>query len=114
MSDFEDAYIRVADLMLRLEAEMRRLSLWDTERPSPEALASNEPFCIDTLTFPQWLQFIFLERLKVMVEAGAPLPQKSEIHPLAVEYFKLEPVDSGGIVKLIWEFDQLIVEGSSR
>ncbi|WP_227519860.1 YqcC family protein [Mangrovitalea sediminis] len=114
MPDFEDTYIQVADLMLRLEAEMRRLSLWEAERPSPEALASTEPFCIDTLTFPQWLQFIFLERLKDIVEAGAPLPQRSEIHPLAVEYFKQEPVSSGGIVKLVWEFDQLILEGSSR
>lgn len=108
MSDSEMIYAQLADLLLRLEAEMRRLSLWEDERPSAEALASTEPFCIDTLTFPQWLQFIFLERMQVIVEAGGPLPRNSEIQPLAVEYFKEAPGSSGDIIKLVWEFDRMI------
>ena len=46
------------------------LPLWEKVSPSAAALASDEPFCIDTLTFPQWLQFIFLPTLYRMLEAG--------------------------------------------
>ncbi|WP_258876037.1 YqcC family protein, partial [Pseudomonas aeruginosa] len=31
---------------------------------APEALASPEPFCVDTLALEQWLQWIFLPRMK--------------------------------------------------
>ena len=42
---------RIADLLLEMEAELRRLGLWETEAPTLESLSSQEPFCIDTLTF---------------------------------------------------------------
>ena len=53
----------VAEVLIDIEAELRRLGLWDAAPPPAEALASTEPFAIDTLTPPQWLQFIFLPTL---------------------------------------------------
>ena len=50
----------VAALLMAIEAQLRQLNLWEEEAPTAEALASSEPFAIDTLSFTQWLQFIFL------------------------------------------------------
>ena len=48
--------------------------MWDKVPPPPEALASEQPFSIDTLTLPQWLQFIFLPTLYRLLDEGQPLP----------------------------------------
>ena len=58
--------IRVAALLIDLEGALRSRLLWDADEPSPEALASTQPFCIDTLDFPQWLQFVFLPRMRAL------------------------------------------------
>ncbi|MFA0791429.1 YqcC family protein [Microbulbifer echini] len=87
--DFMQAiYSEVADQLLQLEAELRLMALWQEEMPPAEALASSEPFCVDTLTLPQWLQFIFLPRMRQLVEGEMPLPQRCGIAPIAEEYFK--------------------------
>ncbi|MEM1154876.1 MAG: YqcC family protein [Pseudomonadota bacterium] len=78
----------VAELLIDVEAQLRIMDLWDGEPPPVSALASDQPFCFDTLTFPQWLQFVFLPRLYGLLEAGEPLPQRCGIAPMAEEYFK--------------------------
>ncbi|MFA7555553.1 MAG: YqcC family protein [Spongiibacteraceae bacterium] len=80
--------VEVASLLIDIEAELRRLDLWQAESPSARALASTEPFCIDTLTFPQWLQFVFLRRMTVLLEQAQVLPDRCSIAPMADEFFK--------------------------
>ncbi|MCF5282706.1 pseudouridine synthase, partial [Pseudomonas syringae] len=46
----------VAEQLLLIERELRVLGWWDTTPPSEQALASQEPFSVDTLEFAQWLQ----------------------------------------------------------
>ena len=46
----------IAEVLIDIEAQLRQLGLWDKIPPSTEALASTQPFCVDTLTLPQWLQ----------------------------------------------------------
>ncbi len=84
MSDF---YEQVAASLQQLELEMRRLRLWSDERPTVEALASRQPFCIDTLNFAQWLQHVLLPSLRDSIEQRNPLPEKCEITPMAELYF---------------------------
>ena len=50
----------VAAALIDIEAQLRQLGHWDKEPPSAEAFISDQPFSVDTLTFPQWLQFVFL------------------------------------------------------
>ncbi|WP_226648471.1 YqcC family protein [Microbulbifer variabilis] len=90
-------YFEVADQLLQLEAELRRMALWQEEIPTAEALASTEPFCVDTLTLPQWLQFIFLPRMHQLIEGEMPLPRQCGIAPIAEEFFK----DRGGAEPLV-------------
>jgi uncharacterized protein YqcC (DUF446 family) len=78
----------IAELLIDIESELRQLDLWDKVPPSAEALASDEPFCVDTLTLPQWLQFIFLPTLYQLLETDSVLPQRCGIAPMAEEYFR--------------------------
>lgn len=69
---------------------MRQHNVWQIPTPSEEDLASQQPFCIDTMGFDQWLKFVMLARFKVMLEQGLPLPTSSNIAPMAEEFYKIQ------------------------
>lgn len=46
-----------------------------------DALASQEPFCVDTLEAAEWLQWVFLPRMHALLLCRAPLPQRMAIAP---------------------------------
>lgn len=94
--------------MLDIEAELRRLQLWDSHPPDEEALASLVPFCHDTLRLEQWLQWLMLPRMKTILEADAPLPASSEIAPLAALRLEQLGVEDGKLLALIEAFDYFI------
>ena len=98
----------LADQLLLIERELRLLGLWAVESPSAEALASQQPFCIDTLDFEAWLQWIFLPRMKLLLEAGGILPATSGIAPMAEERFRSEVREARGLLVALREFDRLI------
>lgn len=108
MSASPELVSEVADRLLGIEIEMRRIEVWSTEAPSEEALASDQPFCIDTLEFTEWLQFVFLERMRFIVEQGHPLPAVSGIAPMAEEYFRGRPESGHGLVRELEAIDGLL------
>lgn len=93
-----------------LEAELKGLDLWKEIRPSEEKLASVEPFAIDTLSFPEWLQFVFIEKMTQLLQANLPLPDKIAITPMAIEYFKILAINSKVLIKIIMQIDVAINE----
>ena len=99
---------RVSDGLLRIEMELRQLGYWEQERPSDQALGSQQPFCIDTLAFNQWLQFIFLPRMKVLVEQEQDLPRVSGVAPMAEEFFRREPVTGEALISVLSEMDSIL------
>lgn len=103
-----DRFARVADSLLGIEAEMRRLRVWSSTPPSPKALRSNQPFCIDTLEFTEWLQFIFLPRMKDLVEGGEELPAISGIAPMAEEHFNARPENGEALIRELEAIDRLL------
>ncbi|WP_229804953.1 YqcC family protein [Alteromonas halophila] len=76
---------QVQQLLAQLEAELKKQGEWATISPHPSQLASQAPFAVDTLTFCEWLQFIFLPKLSALVEQGQPLPPMA-IAPAAEVY----------------------------
>ena len=108
----EDSFSEIADIIFCMEEEMRRLGLWARESPRPEALASTLPFCYDTLAFEQWLQWVFIPRMKRILAQGLDLPQGSDIHPLVEEVFSQSRADTRALLDLIRAFDALIVSGT--
>ncbi|HMB60578.1 MAG TPA: YqcC family protein [Xanthomonadales bacterium] len=103
------SYLQVADLLLRIEQELRQQDLWHADRPSDEALNSVQPFCYDTLCFTEWLQFIFLPRMKVIIENGLALPPSCDIAPMAEEAFKQLSQNTDELLVLLIECDRAIV-----
>lgn len=101
-------YVSLAALLIDIEAELRQLQLWEANPPSAQALSSSEPFCVDTLAFTQWLQFIFLPRMHILVEQRMALPQNCAIAPMAEEYFKPLRYNSGALIALLAQVDQLL------
>ncbi|USD36784.1 MULTISPECIES: YqcC family protein [Ferrimonas] len=73
--------------LLRLQQALQQAQLWQQTPVSAEALASTQPFAIDTLSFPQWLQFIYLPKLQALLDAGQPLPTKVAVAPMAEQTF---------------------------
>lgn len=98
----------VAEALFELEREMRSLELWDNQPSPAQALASNQPFAVDTLRFPQWLQFIFIPRLYSLVEHRAPLPINCHTAPMAEEYFRPLTVNSDQLVEQLRKIDELL------
>jgi uncharacterized protein YqcC (DUF446 family) len=105
MHDIPD---RIADILLEVEAALRTGGKWEAAEPPAEALRSATPFCIDTLSFEQWLQWIFLPRMKHILEQSRPLPRKSRIFPYAQEYLDKNDLTTGALLRQIKRFDDLI------
>lgn len=99
---------QVADQLLLIERELRQLGWWQSEAPSAEALASQTPFCVDTLAFEQWLQWILLPRMKVLLESDAPLPAVSGIKAMAEMAYREQPVKVRGLLDALGEFDRVL------
>lgn len=77
----------LADALLELERELRALGLWTAEAPSAAALSSQQPFCVDTLDFDAWLQWIFIPRMARLIENSGPMPGGCNILPMGEEAF---------------------------
>lgn len=98
----------LAEQLLLIERELRLLGWWASTPPSAEALASQEPFCVDTLPFEGWLQWVFLPRMKSVLEAAAPLPRASGIRPMAEEAYRGREGQVLALLVALGEFDKLI------
>jgi uncharacterized protein YqcC (DUF446 family) len=97
----------LADHLLLIERELRVQGWWAAAPPSAEALASVEPFSVDTLAFEEWLQWIFLPRMKAIIESGQTLPSVSGIRPMG-EMVYSGSTKAKGLLVLLGEFDELI------
>jgi uncharacterized protein YqcC (DUF446 family) len=106
---------RIADVLLEVEANLRTSGKWEQQPPDNRDLSSGQPFCIDTLSFEQWLQWVFLPRMKRIIEQQKPLPAKSGIYVYAHEYLRNSDVSTASLLKLIKRFDDLIaIQSAAR
>ena len=101
-------YAAVAETLMDIEKELRELRLWEAEMLSAEAMASEQPFAVDTMTFPQWLQFIFLPRMYVLIEQQMQLPGNCGIAPMAEEYFSVLSLPSLPLILHLQKIDALL------
>lgn len=98
----------VADLMLQLECELRAKGLWEEALPSTEQMMSSEPFACDVMPLQQWLQWVFLPRMKAIVESDADLPHTCNISVYAEDTIAKLDVDTSTVVELIKAMDQTL------
>lgn len=108
MAGTSDHVARVADSLIQIEIELRQLGVWESRPPPREALQSTQPFGIDRLEFTQWLQFVFISRMKVLLEAGQPLPEVSGMAPMAEEHFSARKESGHRLIEELAEMDRLL------
>ena len=98
----------VAEYLLRIEQEMRTQGLWSDKDPSEHDLSSTEPFSVDRLDFEQWVQWIFLPKMKVIIEQGQSLPSVSGIRHMAEHVFGQRRGNWKPLLRHFEAFDLLI------
>ena len=98
----------LADRLLLIERELRQLGWWAESAPEAARLASQEPFCVDTLAFEEWLQWIFLPRMRAIIEQGATLPGACAIRPMAEMVWGAEGARVVALLAELEAFDRLI------
>lgn len=99
---------QLTQTLLKIEAELKAMGFWTETPPSEAALASTQPFCVDTLSLPEWLQYIFLPRMRTLLEADLTLPAECGIAPIAEEFFKQTCANGQYIIALLEQVDQLL------
>lgn len=104
----DERFHALAEQLLLIERELRVLGMWNTTPPAQEALASCEPFCVDTLAFEEWLQWIFLPRMKVILENDEALPAASGILVMAELAYRDRQPFAHGLLQALGDFDRLI------
>lgn len=88
-----------------IEGAMRSQGFWQDKALRPEQLNFKQAFGMDTMTFTQWLQFVFLPRVREAIAANQ-FPQSSSVGAQAVREFDGNP-DADRLVTLLSEFDAL-------
>lgn len=104
--------IAIADVLMDIEKALRDLQLWQAEMIADDALMSEQPFAVDTMSFPQWLQFIFLPRMYFMLEQQSPLPGNCGIAPMAEQYFSGLNLHSSLLITHLQKVDELLTNAS--
>jgi len=102
---------RLQRLLIRLEAELRRLELWAERPPSPTALQSTAPFCCDRMGLECWLQWVFLPRMRRLLDRGGSLPARCGIAPMAELYFQQRGIAVRDLIAVLRELDGVIEAG---
>ena len=75
----------IAFLLNKLEVELTLHGYWDKTSPSKAALSSVLPFSIDTLNCTEWLQWIFIPKIRQLLEEKSPFKSAVSISPYVDE-----------------------------
>lgn len=98
-----------ARLLGAIQQELMRLESWAAQPPSVERFASTLPFCVDTLSIEQWLQFVFLPRMQALMDAGADLPRGAGLANYAEVCFRDNLAERQQLISLLKAMDALLV-----
>ncbi|MFD2179269.1 YqcC family protein [Veronia pacifica] len=106
-----DTQQHALQLLEQLEQALKTHQHWQHTLPADSALASTEPFAVDTLTCGEWLQWIFLPKMRVMLEQDAPIPSNISIAPYVEEAMK-HNMGRDDIAAILAQFDSLFQAGA--
>lgn len=100
-----EIYYRLSELLADVESELKNVNHWSDRRPMDEAFQSEQPFFVDTMDFPQWLQYVFLERIRSLVDGKLTLPDSCGVAPMAEEYFRSLPINANQLILTLKNID---------
>jgi uncharacterized protein YqcC (DUF446 family) len=103
-------YKKVIDLLNAVQIELQSIGLWSEDSLSIEYLSSEEPFSIDKLSLDQWLQFVFIPKIRLICDQQGDMPVSCSVSPVAEEYFKASMIRTRDLLVYISEIDKLITD----
>ena len=102
---------RLGELADEIEAELRRLRWWQADPPSEETVLSGGAFGLRTVAFPQWLQVVFVNRLRQAASGEFPVPSSSSVSAMATREFDTYTEDVERLMDLLYEVDRVVESG---
>ena len=103
----QDRPAKIEAQIQRIEAAMRDAGVYAEQPPHASAFESSLPFCYDSMSLLEWLQWVMFPRTRDLLKNKRPLPTVCEIHPLAEEEFKLYKQDTATLLQEILKLDKL-------
>lgn len=101
--------VNICQLLDDLSAELQHIGLWSEQPPSVQQLSSREPFCVDTMPFEHWLQWLFIPKMRAMLNTNFNgMPHTSDIHTMATYVFKPYAQDTQKTTEIILAIDKAI------
>ncbi|WP_076408144.1 YqcC family protein [Shewanella sp. UCD-KL12] len=79
----DSRYEATSHMLYKIENELKNHALWSDQAPSIEAMADTSPFSVETMPFENWVQFIFLPKMRSLINAKRELPSSIAIAPMA-------------------------------
>lgn len=99
---------QVWQLLGEIEQLMQEQALWGSCAPELSVFESSEPFCIDTMLPEEWLQWVFIPRMRALVEGHNPLPTRIAIAPYFEEAFNLRAENHQSLIDTLHQIDRLL------
>lgn len=98
-------------LLSILQLEMQKIGFWEDEEKKPEAykLQSKEPFCIDYLSFSQWLQWVYIKKMREFIKIFGKLPTQSGLLAIAEEAWKGEELKCRKLLLIVECLDLIVL-----
>jgi uncharacterized protein YqcC (DUF446 family) len=93
-------------LLQDIEQELKRLGYWREESPPTDWFVDMGPFGGRTMTFFQWLQFVFIPAGHEVIGGRRPWPNSSHVGTYAVRELD-GATEAEHLVSLLCEFDAL-------
>ena len=106
MKDALSLHALIAVRITEIEAEMKAIGYWSADPLPEKAYNFRKAFAMDTMAFAEWLQFVFVPRVKAIVDQRGELPAQSQVGTQAVREFDGDS-RAGRLVTLLCEFDRL-------
>lgn len=98
----KDIYLITKHLLTELERHLVASHKWQNTPLDTHQLNSSAPFSCDVMPFENWLQFIFIPKMHVLVEAKQALPSDMQLLPMAEQSWTGE----GGLEPLFAVLEQ--------
>ena len=95
-------------LLNLLEERLKQVGAWQVIKPEAAAFNSHTPFCVDTMSIEQWLRYVFLPRMRALIDAGKSLPTSCAI----TEHLEmaLSHHEKARVMEVTLAIDQLLTE----
>lgn len=104
-----DRFDRIAESIAGIESEMKRIGYWSAELLTGQAYEFKAAFAMDTMAFSQWLQFLFIPRVRQILDERGSFPGESMVGVQAAREFDGDE-NADRLVRLLSKFDDFFQE----